>query len=181
MAYDRDRQSDLGGTAVVILLVLLLGILVLAAGGFLYWQADKAKRQELMARDVAMAAEMAARQSHADFQRMQEHNRLQPESDPDNADAVDGQQITIALDKDGNVSVDGNSMQPDDLKNKLRTMSDESSGHLSVVIQVDDRCRFECQLQTVNFLAVADQLRTVNFLAVGIADTQLFCCVDRCC
>ena len=93
MAYDRDRQSDLASTAVVILLVLLLGILVLAAGGFLYWQAEKAKRRELMARDTAMAAERAARQAHVDFQRMQEHNRLQPEADPDNADAVGGQQI----------------------------------------------------------------------------------------
>ena len=34
-------------------------------------------------------------------------------------------------------------MQLDDLKNKLRTMSDESSSQLSVIVQVDDQCRFE--------------------------------------
>jgi len=143
MAYDQDRQSDSGGTAVVILLVLLLGILVTAGGGFLYWQAAKAKRQELMARDAAIAAEMAARQSHADFQRIREHNRVQPEADPDNADSVNGQQITIAIDKDGNTSVDGKSMRPDELRNELHTMNAGSSDQLSVVVQVDDQCRFE--------------------------------------
>ena len=77
------------------------------------------------------------------IRRVQEHNRLLPEADPDNADSVNGQQITIAIDKDGRTSVDGKSMQPDELRNKVRTMSDESSGNLSVVVQVDEQCRFE--------------------------------------
>ena len=65
------------------------------------------------------------------------------EADLDDIEPATVEQITIAVDNDGNASVDGKSMQPDELRNELRTISDESSGHLSVVLQVDDQCRFE--------------------------------------
>ena len=65
------------------------------------------------------------------------------EADPDEAGSVAVMQITITIDKDGNAFVDGKPKQPDELGKKLRTMSDESSGHLSAIVQVDDPCRFE--------------------------------------
>ena len=52
-------------------------------------------------------------------------------------------QITISIDKDGDTSVDGNSMQLTELQSRLQRMSAGSNGQLSVVIQVDDQCPFE--------------------------------------
>ncbi len=141
MAYDRDRKPDMGGAAAVILVALILGILVLAVGGFFFLAYSRSQSQMVMARNQAVAAQEKA--AWVRVQAEQEREQLLAEADPDEPDSATVRQVTIAIDKDGNASVDGNSMQLDELQSQLRTISDESSDQLSAVIQVDDKCRFE--------------------------------------
>ena len=141
MAYDTDRQSDIGGAAAVILVALILGLLVLAVGGCFFLRASQAERQMVMARTAAMASQKRAERLR--FEAELDRDQLLAEADLDNADSVNGRQITIAIDQEGNASVDGKLMQPDELQHELRTMIDESRSQLSVVVQVDDRCLFK--------------------------------------
>ncbi len=142
MAYE-DRQSGAGGAAVVVLalVVLLGGILVLAVGAWFFLRVSTVQRQVVIEQDRAIAAQKNA--ERLQFEAELERDQVLAESDPDESNSATVRQLTIAMDKDGNASVDGNSMQLDELQSQLRTMSDESSGQLSVVVQVEDQCRFE--------------------------------------
>ena len=91
--------------------------------------------------DRAIAAQKNA--ERLQFEAELERHQLLAESDSDEPNSATVQQLTIAVDKDGHTSVDGNSMPLDELQTQLRTMSDGSSGQLSVVVQVDGQCRFE--------------------------------------
>ncbi len=148
MAYDRDRHSDIGGAAATNLAALILGLLVLAVGGFFFLMYSRSQSQMVMARDAAMAAREKAVQAE------RERKQLLAESDPDELDSATVQQLTIAIDEDGNTSVDGKSMRPDELRNELHTMNAGASGQLSVVVQVDDQCPFE---HVAKILSVCDE------------------------
>ncbi len=137
MTHDRDRQPDIGGAATVILVTLILGLLVLAVGGFFFLAYSRSQSQMVMARDAAMAAREKAVQAE------RERKQLLAESDPAEPDSATVQQLTIAIDEDGDTSIDGKSMRPDELRNELHTMNAGASGQLSVVVQVDDQCPFE--------------------------------------
>ena len=142
MAYE-DRRSDSGCATVVVLAVVVLlgGFVALGVGTWIFLRVSTVERQVVMERNNAMAAQEEAERFRieAELQR----DKLLAESDPVEPNSATVRQLTIAIDKDGNASVDGNSMQLDELQSQLRTMSDESSDQLSVVIQVDDQCRFE--------------------------------------
>ncbi len=141
MPYDRNQQSGCGAAAAVILVALMLGFLVLAVGGFFFLRASRVERQMVAVQEVVVASQEKAERIQVEAEL--ERDQLLAEAEPDNSTSATVKHFTIAIDEDGNASVDGNVLLRDELQSKLRTMIDESSGQVSLVVRVDGQCRFE--------------------------------------
>ena len=81
-------------------------------------RASRSERQMVLERDRALAAEEQARRLQIEGEL--KRDQLLAESDPDETEPVTVQQLIIAIDKIRNASVDGNSMQREELRNTLR-------------------------------------------------------------
>ena len=142
MAYE-DRQSGSGvAVAVVLVLVVLLGgFLALAVGTWFFERVSAVERQVVIEQNRAITEAEKARLMQIETEL--DRDQLLAEADPEETQPVPVQQMTIEVDKEGNAFLDGNSLQTEELQSRLRALMDESSGQLSIVVQVDDQCRFE--------------------------------------
>ena len=146
MGHHTDRQT--GCTPAIIGITLFAGMLMvflLIAGGAatvlffrmrtteqLVWaERERAATEATRARLLAEDAELRAK---TDFEKA-----VTGGSD---SQAVEGNEVTIEIDEDGNLAVNGKPAALADLRTTLLKVSERAGEGASVAIKVDDRCVF---------------------------------------
>ncbi len=142
MGNELDHQQSGCSTSVVILTVLIVIVFFLAlatvGGALLFTRMRTAQQHAMMAHEQALMQAQAARQAVE-----QAHAQTEAELDQAKAIAAETQAeqapvITIQLDKDGRVLLDGEPVDPSGVEAALR-----KTGAGKVVIEADNRCLFE--------------------------------------
>jgi biopolymer transport protein ExbD len=158
MGHDNQASGSSGILIVVLFLVgfaVLAGVCLVGIGGWFYLRTGHqqqaateeramAEQQAEVARQQAETAEQQARQL-IDEAMAQAHALPPPaEFDREVVAAMDsGRQLTIELDKQGQLTVDGESTDLGGLTNKLRAIVADEGATITVNVRADNECPFQ--------------------------------------
>ena len=142
MGNELDHRQSGCSTSVVILTVLIVIVFLLAittvGGVLLLTRMRTAQQHAVMAHERAMMQAKAARQAVEQAYEQAEAELEQAKAIAAETQAEQAPVITIQLDKDGRVWLDGEPVDPSGVEAALR-----ESGAGKVVIEADKRCLFE--------------------------------------
>ena len=133
MGYDQHQQPNSSGTLVAVigvgLVLAILGIIVVAAIG-LFWVRARVESQAAVVGELHRA-EAEAQRAMAMAQAEQARDSLTPDPRLD---------FVLKLDREGNISVDGEKIGFDESRARLVKLKDETSNEFSVCITADPEC-----------------------------------------
>ncbi len=162
---DKHHQQSSAPTAAIVIVVVLLGVVVLLAGcvlvGVMFYR--NTTHKTMVAREHALRAEAQARKAaEMERERAEELARAaklvtenETDAATDTAEAkLDVTEFHIAINAEGQMSVDGEVMDLDQVKARLRQLRSHPPSH--IVIQADEQCRMESVLR---LLQVAEECK----------------------
>lgn len=164
MGYDQHHQSSSSGAAVAIvvavLIVAVLGILVVVGAGLFFVQTS---RVEAVTRErtVAELHRLGAEAHRADAEAQREAEKARAEATP--ASTLN---FEVKLDREGNASVDGESIDLDELRARLVNLKEETGNACSVHIDADSECPVK------HVVSVVDVCKEVGVADLEIASSE---------
>jgi biopolymer transport protein ExbD len=140
MRHDHDSESSGAGVAIavaVVLLLLAVGGVVVVGGVWLIRSSAQADAMMAMQRE-ALAQEAAAR-------------AMAEEAAAARGNEVAGtpRTVTIQIDREGALQLDGEPAPRSDLKTRLDALRSDANSQVEVLIQVDERCAAASILEVV--------------------------------
>ena len=156
MGYDQHEKSSSSGATVAVLVALLavavLGGLLLVGVGTLFWvrtaqvssqQAMRAEQEARVQAERARAiAEMNRIEAEQERQRIEAMSRTRPALEttlgsPDPQNELQNE-LRLKIARDGSLSVDGEQVELDALKARLKRLKEQAGAPVSIRIEVDD-------------------------------------------
>jgi biopolymer transport protein ExbD len=155
MGYDNQPRSSSGPVVIIVLLLILAvlgGLLVVGVGGWFFLarssmhqrvaieQQERAIHAEKMARAMAEEAEAAAETARSQsFEALQTAKEFEKEVvSKTRADT----QITVQLDQDGKLTVDGEPADLDGLNKITESAVADKDASITIELLADERCMF---------------------------------------
>jgi biopolymer transport protein ExbD len=159
MGYDERHQSSSSGAAVAIvvavLLVAALGIVIVGSAALFWVRTSQVEAMVTHERTVAELRRIGVEAHRADVEAQREVEEAQVEATPDPR-----LNFEVKIDREGNTSVDGKSIDVDELRATLTELKEESGNAYLVKIYADSECPVQ---QVVAVLDVLEELGGVEF------------------
>ncbi len=151
MGYDRHHQSNSSGALIAVIgvgvVLAILAIIAIAAIG-LFWVRSENQRAQAVAMEQRTIAELhrvGAEAQLRDAMAQLEQSRIAAASDP-------RLNFELNLDREGNVSVDGEQIGLDELKAEMEMLKEETSNVFRVRINADPECPIKLVVPVLDLL-----------------------------
>jgi biopolymer transport protein ExbD len=143
------------------------GLFILALAGWFYLRVSQAERVATVVHEQAVMAEQAAEAARA---QADQARQLAAEGKAEIKDkSVPGPQVTIELDQNGKLKLNGHSIETVALLDRLKAVDADKTASITIDVRADE----ECQFQYVAGLISACQELGITRFRFGTLDTAI--------
>lgn len=167
MGYDQHQQSNSSGALVAVIgvgLVLAILAIVVVAAVSLFW-VRTSRMEAMVAQDRAVAelhrVGVKAQNASTNAQLEQARAAATPDS---------RLSFQLTIDQEGNLSVDGERIGLDELREEIAKLKDETSNAFSVRINADPECPAK---HVVSVLDVCEEVGDVDYRVLSSKDSDM--------
>jgi biopolymer transport protein ExbD len=152
MGYDNQPRSSSGTVVAIVLLLIFMvlgGLFVAGVGGWFFLRSSRTEQALMVEREQAVRAEqvaraMAEKAARAAQAQADQARELAAELEKEVVDeTVPGLQISIELDKDGQLKLNGEAIDLPALMDRLKAPAADEITSITANVRADNECPFE--------------------------------------